>query len=486
MHHVILGAGPAGVTAAETIRKHAPDAEITLVSGEPEPPYSRMAIPYLLEGKIEEHGTYLRQNDGHYDDKGIAYKQGPVTAVDAEAKTLTCADGSTLAFDRMLIATGATPLRPPIDGLDNPGVHTCWTLEDARQILKHASKGDPVVLVGAGFIGCIILEALAKMGVDLTVVEMGDRMVPRMLDETAGNMLRDWCEAKGVKVITGATVASISTSGGGGAAPAPAAPKAAPASNGGGGEKPGFFSRLFGGGAGASTQPGFAEDPAPAPAAPQGNDGDMVVTLKDGQVLPARLVVVAAGVKSNIGFLEGSGVETDHGVKVDPYHRTNADGIYAAGDVAEGINLSTGHNDMLAIQPVAVEHGYIAALNMCGIETAHRGSLNMNVLDTLGLISSSFGTWEGVEGGETARFVDKPAGRYIRLEFEGERLIGAQCVGLTEHVGMLRGLIQSDLPLGLWKDRLIESPTRLAEAYVAIVQKGPNAGYTGPKVALPA
>ncbi|MDJ0639591.1 MAG: FAD-dependent oxidoreductase [Paracoccaceae bacterium] len=477
MHHVILGAGPAGVTAAETIRKHAPHAKITLISGEPEPPYSRMAIPYLLEGKIGEDGTYLRQEDGHYDGKGIYYKQGPVTSVDAASKSLTCADGSTLQFDRMLIATGATPLRPPIEGLDNPGVHTCWTLEDARHIAEHAKPGVPVVLVGAGFIGCIILEALAKMGVELTVVEMGDRMVPRMLDETAGNMLRHWCEDKGVKVVTGALVDAIRASGE--TAPAPA-PSATPFAE----EKPGFFARIFGGG---SSEPSATPAVAPAPtAAAPSHDHPLTVHLKDGQELPAALVVIAAGVKSNIEFLKGSGIDTNHGVKVDPYHETNAKGIYAAGDVAEGINLSTGHNDMLAIQPVAVEHGYIAALNMCGIETAHRGALNMNVLDTLGLISSSFGTWEGVEGGERAVLHDKDANRYIRLEFDGDQLIGAQCVGMTDHVGMLRGLIQTHLHLGPWKDKLIESPGRVAEAYVAVMQQGPTAGYTGPKVALPA
>ena len=460
MHHVILGAGPAGVTAAETIRKQDSGAEITLVGGEGEPPYSRMAIPYLLEGKIEEGGTYLRQTDGHYDDKGIAYKQGPVASVDASAKTLTCADGSTVDYDKMLIATGATPVRPPIEGLDNPGVHTCWTLEDARHIAKHAKPGVPVVLVGAGFIGCIILEALAKMGVELTVVEMGDRMVPRMLDETAGNMLRHWCEDKGVKVVTGALVDAIRASG-----------ESAPATS---EEKPGLISRIFGGGS----------EEAPAPAT--SHDHPLTVHLKDGQELPAALVVVAAGVKSNIDFLEGSGIETGHGVKVDPYHAASADGVYAAGDVAEGINLSTGHNDMLAIQPVAVEHGYIAALNMCGVETAHRGSLNMNVLDTLGLISSSFGTWEGVEGGDRAMLVDKDANRYIRLEFDGDLLIGAQCVGVTEHVGMLRGLIQTHLHLGPWKDKLMESPGRISEAYVAVMQQTPKTGYTGPRVAYPA
>lgn len=464
MHHVILGAGPAGVTAAEALRKNAPDSKITLVSGEPEPPYSRMAIPYLLEGKIEEHGTYLRQDDGHFDGKGIAYKQGPVTHVDTSAKSLLCADGSSLDYDKLLIATGATPTRPPITGIDQPGVHTCWTIDDARHIARIAEPGAPVVLVGAGFIGCIILEALAKMGVDLTVVEMGDRMVPRMLDDTAGNMLRHWCEDKGVKVVTGALVDGIVPPGG----KTEAAPAPAP-------EKPGFFARLFGGG-----------KPAPVEAPAAEDNGLMTVHLKDGSQLPASLVVIATGVKSNIDFLQGSGIDTHNGVNVDVYHQTSVADVYAAGDVAEGINLSTGHNDMLAIQPVAVEHGYIAALNMAGIPTAHRGSLNMNVLDTLGLISSSFGTWEGVEGGESARMLDKEGNRYIRLEFKDDLLIGAQCVGMTDHIGMLRGLIQTHLPLGIWKSRLIESPARIPEAYVALMQNGPLHGPSGPRVSVPA
>ncbi len=482
MHHVVLGAGPAGVTAVETLRKHAPDAEITLIGGEPEPPYSRMAIPYLLEGQIEEHGTYLRQNDDHYEAKRIAYKQGPVTHLDPASKTVTCADGGSVAYDKLLIATGATPIKPPIEGLDSPGVHSCWTLEDARHIAKLAKPGTPVVLVGAGFIGCIILEALVKMGVELTVVEMGDRMVPRMLDETAGNMLRRWCEEKGVKVLTGATVKSITQAGS--AAPTPvsspvASTNSAPA-------RPGFFARLFGHGGNDAPAP-VPMSEAPAPASTDRSDGaSLTVTLGDGQHLPAALVVMAAGVKSNTAFLNGSGLSTGRGVTVNTFFATSDPDIFAAGDVAEGLDISTGEADMLAIQPVAVEHAYLAALNMCGIPTPHRGSLNMNVLDTLGLISSSFGHWQGVDSGEQATMVDEIGYRYIRLEFEADRLIGAQCVGMTDHIGMLRGLIQTGLPLGRWKERLIASPQRLANAYVAVAQDHPMAGPTRAKIALPA
>ena len=443
MHHVILGAGPAGVTAAETLRKSDPDCQITLIGGEPEPPYARMAIPYFLEGKIEETGTYLRANPSHYDDLGITYMPAYAGGLDTSKKILNLKSGEDLEFDKLLIATGASPIRPPIPGIDLTGVHTCWTLNDARHIAKLAEPGKPVVLVGAGFIGSIILEALAKKGVHLTVVEMGDRMVPRMLDETAGNMLKSWCIDKGVNVITGVTVNQITR---------PSADSGAST------DKPreslGVFKKIFG-------------DPEPIEPVTETQSDSMTVELNNGESLPAALVVVATGVKSNIEFLSDSGLELGQGVKVDSHLATSAPDIFAAGDIAEGRDLSTGNFDVMAIQPVAVEHGALAARNMAGYVTEHRGSLNMNVLDTLGLISTSFGSWQGVPDGARAIAHDETGGRYIRLEFNGDQLVGGQSVGITNHVGVIRGLIQTGRHLGVWKDKLLKSPERIVEAYVA-------------------
>lgn len=492
MHHVILGAGPAGVTAAETIRKQDPKAEITLVGGEGEPPYSRMAIPYLLEGKIGEDGTYLRQTSDHYETQAIKVAKGPVTGIDTAAKSVALKDGGSVSYDKLLIATGASPVRPPIEGIDQPGVHTCWTLEDARHIAKLAKKGAPVVLVGAGFIGSIILESLAKAGVNLTVVEMGDRMVPRMLDETAGNMLRRWCEKEGVRVITGTTVKAINGAGASAAAPTQSQTQSASANE--QEQQPGILKRLFGMSSSKPSPSASSSAGAATPSAPNTNDNTplaadgsgLSVVLGNGETVTAELVVIATGVRSNTAFLEGSGIKLGAGITVDEHLATSAPDVYAAGDVAEGKDLSTGAHDMLAIQPVAVEHGYLAAMNMTGSPTKHRGSLNMNVLDTLGLISSSFGQWQGVPGGQSVAKVDVEAYRYIRLEFDGDKLVGAQCVGVTEHIGMLRGLIQTGLSLGPWKDRLIESPERLPEAYVATAQGTPGHGPSGPKIALPA
>ena len=179
---------------------------------------------------------------------------------------------------------------------------------------------------------------------------------------------------------------------------------------------------------------------------------------------------MAAGVAPNIDFLKGSGIKTKQGVTADGFLRTSVKDVYAAGDVAQAKDLSTGEFSVLAIQPVAADHGRIAALNMAGHKTPHEGSLNMNVLATIGLVSSSFGAWEGVQGGENARMSDEKAYRYLRLEFDGDRLAGAQAVGLTDHIGIARGLIQTKLRLGRWKVTLMKSPERLAEAYVATAQ----------------
>ena len=180
MRHIIIGAGPSGVVAAETLRKADPAAEILLIGDEPEPPYSRMAIPYYLHNKVGEEGTYLR-SPSHYEEQNINYISQRVLFIDTDKKALSLADNSTLDYDKLLIATGSHPVSPPIEGIDLPKVHSCWTLEDARQIASLAKDNSNVVLMGAGFIGCIILESLVLRGVNLSVIEMGDRMVPRMI-----------------------------------------------------------------------------------------------------------------------------------------------------------------------------------------------------------------------------------------------------------------------------------------------------------------
>ncbi|MFZ5558978.1 MAG: NAD(P)/FAD-dependent oxidoreductase [Pseudomonadota bacterium] len=412
MKHVIIGNGPAGVIAAETLRKEDPAAGIVLIGDEPEPPYSRMAIPYLLEGQIDEAGTRLRKSAGHFDALKIRLVAGRATALDTKQRTVTLDGGKSFGYDRLLIATGSHPNRPPISGADLPQVLPCWTLADARAIMRRAKKGARVLQMGAGFIGCIILESLKARGVELTLVEMGNRLVPRMMSETAGGLIKRWVETRGVRVLTSTRVEKME---------------------------------------------------------PAGKDA-VDVTLSDGSHLTVDLVVNATGVAPNVDFLKSSGIRIDAGVLVDETGQTSVAGVYAAGDVSQAAELFTGAKIVNAIQPTAAEEARLAALNMAGRRATSGGQLVMNVLDTMGLISTSFGQWMGVEGGEGAEFVDESEYRYLQLQFHGDRLVGANCLGLTEHVGVLRGLIQTGSPLGRWKATLLRDPTRIVEAYLARAQ----------------
>jgi NAD(P)H-nitrite reductase large subunit len=430
-HHVILGAGPAGIIAAETLRKQRPQDRITVVGDERETPYSRMAIPYLLIGKVGEQGTWLRKGSTHFADLRIDIVQARATQVDAKGKSVTLDKGQTLPFDNLLIATGSHPVRPPIPGLDLPGVHTCWTLEDARAIAARAKPGARVLQMGAGFIGCIIMEALKLRGVELSVVEMGDRMVPRMMGPMAGGMIRDWCEAKGVKVYTSAKVEAIEN---------------------------------------ASEPAGLVGKIAGALGLGGGSGSGLRVRLSGGQTIEADLVISATGVRPAIGFLKDSGISCLQGILTDERMQTNVPGIYAAGDCAEAFDMVSGKTIVSAIQPNAAEQARVAALNMVGQHTTLKGVTQINVLDTLGLISTSFGNWQGVDGGEHAELTDKAAGRHLSLQFKDDLMVGCNSVGWTEHVGVMRGLVEGQVRLGEWKDKLKQDPTLLMEAYLACAQ----------------
>ena len=415
-HHLILGAGPAGVIAAETIRKLAPDDTITIIGDEPEPAYSRMAIPYLLMGNIDERGTYLRKSPTHFDDLKVKVVRALAKSVHAATKKVALDNGQSIGFDTLLIATGSHPMRPPIPGIDSEGVHPCWTLADARAIASRATKGARVLQLGAGFIGCIIMEALAARGVELSVVEMGDRMVPRMMGPTAGGMIRDWVESKGVQVFTGTKVESITAG------------------------KP------------------------------------LQVKLSNGKTVEADLVISAAGVRPAIGYLKDSGITCLLGVLTDEHLQTNVPGVYAAGDCAEAFDKVSGKMIVSAIQPNAAEQARVAGANMVAFSRGKaapsnlKGVTQINVLDTLGLISTSFGDWQGRPGGEHVELTDTQAGRHLSLQFQGDVLIGCNSVGWTEHVGVMRGLVEGQVHLGEWKERLKQDPTKLMEAYLASAQ----------------
>jgi len=408
MKYVLIGAGPAGVRAAETLRQQDATGEITLISGEPGEPYARMAIPYILTGRIDEAGAAQRKTAGHFEKLGVRYLNRKALKVHAgqTGGTVDLDDGSSLAYDRLLVATGSSPALPPIPGTDLPGVVTCWTLEDARAIADKLKPGNRVVMLGAGFVAGVCMKSLVQSGVQLSVIAgRAGQILRSMMTPVGSTMLQRWLESKGVEVITTGKVERI--------------------------------------------------EPGPR-------------LVMDSRTIDADLIILATGVRPNISFLEGTGAEIDQGIVVNEYMETTVPCIYSAGDVAQGRDFSTGEWVVHALQPTATEHGSMAALNMAGTRTPYRGSLSMNVLDTVGLISHTFGLWQGREGGDVVEKVVGEHYLYTRLCFDDDVLIGAVTIGHTRHVGAIRGLIQTRRKLGKWKKRLMDSPQLVMEAFVEL------------------
>jgi NAD(P)H-nitrite reductase large subunit len=406
--YVIVGTGPAGLTAADTICALDPAGSLAIVAAEPDRPYSRMVTPYYLAGEIAEEAVYTRP-PSYFADRGIAtYFGHAVTAVDTGGRLLTMDNGRTLEYDELLIATGSSPSRPPIPGAEGSGVHTMWTLEDARQVLARVQKGSRVVIVGAGFIGLIVLDALHKVGAEITVVEVMAQILPRMMDAAGAEVVESWLTARGVRVLTASRVVEIGGS----------------------------------------------------------QDGTKRLGLADGTELVADVVILSTGIRPNTGFLDGSGVTVEQGILVDDHLRTTVPHVYAAGDVAQGPDLCTGEQRVHAIWPTAVDHGRVAARNMAGAETRYRGSLLMNVLETAQLSSASFGRW--ADDQLEATVAEDGSGRvYRKLLWAEDRLAGAILVGNVYDAGAVKGLIQSGVSLGPWKDRLRENPLDVCRAFLA-------------------
>jgi NAD(P)H-nitrite reductase large subunit len=412
--HVIVGGGTAGHNAINAIRQEeggAERSEIVLVADER--PYSRMVLPYYLGRTIAESHVYTI-TPARLAQLGVKTHLGRrATGLDPRAGKLTLDDGATVEYDDLLVATGSSAVKPPVPGADGPGVHSFWTLEQARRVVAETTPGSHVVMVGAGFIAFTILNSILALGARLTIVEIAPQILPRMIDREGAAIVEGWLRKHGVEVRTGVSLTGIETAG-----------------------------------------------------------GKRRLAFRDGSRLDADVVIMATGIRTNLGWLEGSGIRVDKGVVVDERLRSSVPNVYAAGDVAEGRDLVTGQPDVHAIEPTAMEHGRVVGANMAGRDVAYRGSLLMNILDVCRLDVASFGRWDD-PGAEVVAGQRPDRQAYRKLLWRDDRLTGAMIVGLaddvwtTNDVGMLKGLVQTGARLGKWKEHLRANPFDVKPAFVA-------------------
>ena len=410
--HVIVGGGTGGVNAILTIRDHdRGESEITLVSTER--PYSRMVLPYYLGRSIAESHVFTLTPPRLAQLQVKTHLGRRAAKLDTGDNRLALDDGTAIDYDDLLIATGSSPVRVPVPGADLPGVHSFWTLEQARGVVSQIREGAHVVMVGAGFIAFTILNAILGLKARLTVVEIAPQILPRMLDRPGAELVERWLARHGVAIRTGATLAGI-------------------------------------------------EEEA----------GKKRLRFRDGEDLTADVVIVATGIRTNLDWLKDSGVRMNRGILVDDHLRSSVPNVFAAGDVAEGRDLVTGLPALHAIEPTAMEHGRVAGANMAGANVAYRGSLLMNIVEVCHLDIASFGAWDD-PAADACAALQQERWAYRKLLWRGNRLTGALIAGkaddiwTTNDVGMLKGLVQSGSDIGRWKEHLRRNPFDIKPAFIA-------------------
>jgi NAD(P)H-nitrite reductase large subunit len=380
MRVLILGAGPAGLTAASTLRKLAPqrsiDPAITMVSAESSPPYSPPAMAdHFLTGREE---TLYWQGEDICDRLRVEFRTGfAVEGVYPDQRQVLLADGSYVDYDRLIIATGSR-LHAPLEGYGLPGVYNFKSLAAARELVDRAKRGKArtAVVVGAGFIGVEVAILLQALGCSVTIIDkLG--VMPTILDEETAELVQRDLEGRGI-VFRAHTEALR-----------------------------------------------FA-----------GETEVTGVELAGGEMLVADAYIAATGVKPNVAFLERSGLDIGWGVRVDNRMRTSLPNIWAVGDVAETFDRITGERYVHAIWPNATAQGEVAAQDILGFRTHYAGAERMNSMKHLGLPIMAVGA---ARGSETLRWRNGDKLRKIFLD-DG-RIVGFRLAGDISGAGTYRALM---------------------------------------------
>ena len=301
---VVVGGGAAGFACAEMLRRRGYKGRLTLLSEDADPPCDRPNLSKdYLAGNAPEEWIPLRPAE-FYADNGIDLRLcTTATRIDAAARTVTTADGQVFPFDRLLLATGAEPVRLPIPGADRPHVFTLRSLADSRAIIGRAGAAKSAVVLGSGFIGLETAAALRARGLEVHVVSLDERPLEKVLGPDLGDFVRGLHEGHGVTFHMGRSLAAIEP---------------------------------------------------------------LTVRLDDGSELAADLVVIGVGVRPRIALAEAAGISIDHGILVDEHLETSVPGIFAAGDVARWREAGSGRTSRVEHWVVAERQGQVAAGNMLG------------------------------------------------------------------------------------------------------------------------
>lgn len=397
--YLIVGSSHAALEAIGAIRMIDPDGALTVVTRDGRLPYSPTILPYVVSGRSDPERILLR-DEAYFRDNGVAYARGEtLTAIDAAARVARFASGAAWSYDKLLLATGAAPAIPPVKGLSEVRYHVLRTMDDAVGLRDAIGKARSAVVLGAGLVGMHAAENMAKAGCAVTVVEMQTQVLPGYFEPAAAAMIEGAFAAKGVTMLMGRSVVAAETRGAGRA-----------------------------------------------------------VILDDGRAIEADLLLVSTGVKPEMDYLTGGGVDTDRGILVDDRMRTSAAGIWAAGDVAQARGFHDGRKVVAGILPNAVEQGRIAGMDMAEDSAVkpYPGSVPLNTYTFFGQQAISVGLSAAGEGAEVVESAED--GRYQRMVFRDGRLQGISAINAFVDAGVMWQLILRGVDLAPVKDEFVARP----------------------------
>jgi len=398
MQIVIIGNSAAGLSALEAFRRVSRESSVTVISKETVRPYSRVLLPYYLRGKTPHSNLFIRDKD-YFKEHNAECIHDRVVKVDPKSQQVILESGRMLEYDRLLIATGSSPVIPPIPGLNGKGIYHMWTLDDAEALAPYYEKGGKVVVIGAGFISLQAAWAALYRGLEVCVVELMPRIMPRVVDEHCAQVLTNRMEEMGIDLRVNSLTEKI--------------------------ERSAF--------------------------------GVFVLHIKGGETISADFIIVGAGVRPNIDFLKDTDIEIDRGILVNDRMETNLPGIYAAGDVAQVPSALRPEAVVHALWPTAVKSGRIAGTNMAGEKAIYSGSLNMNVTQMFDTTVASMGDFIETDGMESWTDENLPKDQYFKILLKDGIPVGAVAVGgpdLIATLGLLQPLIREKIHVGAQPDKL--------------------------------
>ncbi len=410
--YLIIGNSAGGIGAAEAIRQIDKEGDLTIVSDELYPAYSRPLISKYLTGERTLEEILFRPPD-FYTQNNILFLPGKkVMRIEPARQSVQLEDGADISWEKLLLATGGNPIFPRIKGSDKKGVFTFTNLDDAKAVDRFLDNARKAVVIGGGLIGISVTEALIKRGSDVIVVEMKENILNTILDQQASLMAEEVLSQAGVRIITGHTVLEIN-----------------------------------------------------------GREAVEGVILDNGDAMLCDLVLVAIGVTPRSELALEAKLEMNRGIVVDRRMCTKHPDVYACGDVAEAYDFVYGENRVTPIWPNAYLGGRIAGLNMAGVTAEYPGGTAMNSLNYFGFDITSAGmpTVPNDNGYETISKQEDNI--YQKVILKGDLIMGMIFVGNIEKSGIIFGLMRDRVNVESFKQCLLADDFGLAFFPRALWQK---------------